>query len=101
MLIPYQENILCFHLFILRVKSNYIKYPRRRRISKRDGCANTTPQRSSFSELRTENSTNSQPLDIDRTRASSMSVWKSVPFRINRLSLQIPCFELIMSCLCI
>jgi len=93
-----KENILCFHLFILWVESNYVRYPHRRRISRRNGCV-TMHQRSSFSESRIENSSNSQPLDIKRTWASSISVWKSVPFRINRLSLRIPRFALIMSCL--
>jgi len=77
-----KENILCFHLFILWVESNCVRYPRQCRISRRDGCA-TMRQRTSFSESRTENSSNSQPLDIKRTWASSISVWKSVPFRIN------------------
>jgi len=94
-----KENILCFHLFILWVEPNCVRYPSRRRISRRDGCANTMHQRSSFSESRTENPSNSQPLDVKRTRASSISVRKSVPFRINRLSLWIPRFTLIMSCL--
>jgi len=94
-----KENILCFHLFILWVESNCVRYPRWHRISRRDGCANTRHQWSSFSKSRTENSSNSQPWDVKRTRALSISVRKSVPFRINRLSLRIPHFALIISCL--